>query len=220
MAQCTGCLSVLLNKFLISTAGGTEINGIGVAVSSTTISLSGLTFESGDTLILYAYDEDNASTLALISGWTMQLAGVDSAPRASAALYTRVSDGTETSVSISNINTGGFSVALAVAVPSSYSLGSRDSSGTNISSGGITWPAVSATNNNSLSLAFGAYGDIVTALPEASGYTLLAQAQNGTSGNGATGMVCYKVVSSGSTTPVRTDSYSDEYWSAHVIMEA
>lgn len=220
MAQCTGCLSVLLNKFLVAAEIDTELGAIGVAVNSTTISLSGLNFASGDTLLLFVYDENNSDSLDLISGWVMQLAGVDNAPRASAALYTKVSDGTETSVTIPNMNTGGFTVALAVAVPSGYSLGNRDSSGTNISSGGITWPAVSATNNNSLSFAFGAYGDIVAPLPAASGYTLLAQAQNGSSGDGSTGMVCYKVVSSGSTTPVRTDSYSDEYWSAHVIMEA
>lgn len=218
-----------LTRALAGAGAGTEaINAITIAINETTgtagLSLSGLTFESGDQLLLFTYDESSsAAVIETPSGWTL----LDTQGSASGRGHTfgKVSDGTETSVTLANLavtsneEIGRPSVVIVVAVSSAYTFYSYGPLFNTASN--MQWLNINSFVLGDISLAFGAYGDIVSPLPPALGYTLLAQVQNGPANDGCTAMVCFRDDVSGSVGPQSNDGgLQDEYYSVHVRLTA
>jgi len=198
----------------LGSGGIAGMDAIGVAPASTTVSLSGLTFSSGDTLCVFYYDETGSGKAVCTTPSGYTLADSDSSARSTSALFYKTAAGSETTVVLDNIDTTGLTVVIVAVVPSSYSYSSDI---IDARAGNMAWKVIGSYAATDISLAFGAYGDIVSAIPAAVDYTLLAQVQNGVTNDGATAMVCYRTGVTGNVQPVNNDGgLSDEYTTFHV----
>ena len=191
----------------------TEINAIFDSMDDATIPLGGLNFKTGDNLFVCIYNENTTGGITMnSSGWTL----IDSTYVASigrGSVYYKVSDGTETSVTITPdaFTTTG---AIVVAVDALYTY--QTVLDTFLTIGSPNPPSLTGFSTGDISLVFGAYGDDVVTVGVPSGYTLLARGTSGSTGTGMSCAVAWRNNVSGTVDPGTFSGGNDENYAAHI----
>lgn len=208
-------LQAVYESLFVPSSGGTEENAVFVAPTSSTVSLSGLNFVSGDNLFVFAYDENGTAGLALnTAGWT-ELQYSYRSGTGTGMVYHKISDGTETSVSVT-ANNYALCCVILYAVSGSYTY---EASTQGIGVVAFTNPNPAQISNfvtGDISLVFGAYGDDIAVITPSAGYTKLAGGTNGSTNAGSSAALGTRDDVSGAVDPGAFSGASDENYAVHV----
>lgn len=189
--------------------------------TGTTVSLSGLTFSSGDNLFVFAYDESGGGGVSFDStGWT-QLDYTFLSGDGTGFVYHKIADGTETSVSITS-SAGNIAIGVTVcAVPSNYTYQSITASMVSGDTGGSPDPSsLDGFRSSDISLIYGAYGDDIVTVDPPSGYTKLIGGTSGATDGGMSSALAWRNDVSGTVDPAAFSGGDDENYAVHIKLTA